>query len=169
MSALTPETITRVRARYLAGDPVRSILEDADITSSTLYHWIDGGPDEGEGPRLAPLPRRHQSLRARSAPRTASRLGLVKRLWRTAEWQVRDIEDRLRRNQQPAGERERDARMLAVIVKTVRELAAMRDKNEEDQEDDNAGLEDFRRELARRIDVLAGRRSAVAAGGDEQT
>ena len=167
MTALTPETITRIRARYLAGDPVRSILEDAEITASTLYHWIDGGPHEGEGPRLAPLPRRHQSLRARSAPRTGSRLSLVKRLWRTAEWQVRDIEDRLRRNQQPADERERDARMLAVIVKTVRELAALRDKDEDSQEEDTAKLDDFRRELARRIDALAGRGRAAAAGGDE--
>jgi hypothetical protein len=57
--------------------------------------------------------------------------------------------------------------MLAVIVKTVRELAALRDKDE-DQDDDSAGLEDFRQELARRIDALAGRTSAGAAGGDGQ-
>ncbi len=66
----------------------------------------------------------------RRKPLSGSPVSLIARLWRTAERQVRDIEDRLRLNQQPADERERDARMLAVIVKTVRDLRALRDCDE---------------------------------------
>jgi hypothetical protein len=96
-----------------------------------------------------------------------TRAAVVKRLWRTAEWQVRDIEDRMRRNQQQPDERERDARLLAVIVKTVRELGAMRDKDEQDQAADNLGLDDFRRELARKIDALVEGQRAATDRGDE--
>ena len=42
-----------------------------------------------------------------------------------AEAQVRDIEERLAHHQQQPDDRERDARTLAVLVKTMRELAAL--------------------------------------------
>lgn len=165
MSA-TPETIARVRERYAAGESVRRIMADAGISSGTFYRWIDGGPDDGAGPRLPKIPRRNQPGVRRAARRPATRLSLVKRLWRTAEWQVRDIEERLRLNQQP-DERERDARTLAIIVKTVRELRALRDADEENPAGEELDLDNFRRELARRIDALAGRQDPATDRGDE--
>jgi hypothetical protein len=93
----------------------------------------------------------------------------VKRLWRTAELQVRDIEERLRLNQLP-DERERDARVLAIIVKTVRELRAMQGADDkESAENDNAtgNIDDFRRELARKIDGIIARRGERTAGDAE--
>ena len=60
---------------------------------------------------------------------SGDRVALVGRLWRTAEAQVRDIEERLARHQQQPDERERDARTLAVLVKTMRELSALDDNN----------------------------------------
>jgi hypothetical protein len=167
MPTPTPETIAYMRARYAAGDPVPAILAAAHVSSGALYYWIDGGPDDGEGPRLPPLPRRNRYGVRRGSTRMPTRAAVVKRLWRTAEWQVRDIEDRMRRNQQQPDERERDARLLAVIVKTVRELGAMRDKDEQDQAADNLGLDDFRRELARKIDALVEGQRAATDRGDE--
>jgi hypothetical protein len=158
MTEPTPEIGAQVRARYAAGDRVADILADAGIGPGTLYYWIDGGPDDGDGSRLPPLPRRHSARVRHARSRPAARLSLVKRLWRTAEWQVRDIEDRLRANQMPPDERERDARLLAVMVKTVRELTALRDDNE--SEDAAANSDDVRRELARKLDALIAKRSA---------
>jgi len=155
--SVTPEIIARVRERYAAGDSVRSIMADTGISSAALYHWIGGGPVDESGPRLPPIPRRNTSGTRRVARKPATRLSLVKRLWRTAELQVRDIEDRVRLNQQP-DERERDARTLAVIVKTVRELRALKEADEQGPAGDDFDLDDFRRALARKIDALAGRR-----------
>ncbi len=162
MTEPTPEIGARLRARYAAGDRIADILADAKIGIGTLYYWIDGGPDDGEGSRLPPIPRRHSAKVRRVRSRPAARLSLVKRLWRTAEWQVRDIEDRLRANQQPPDERERDARLLAVLVKTVRELTALRDNNE--AEDAAANSDDVRRELAQKLDGLIAKRSAGVPG-----
>lgn len=158
MPALTPEIIALARERYLAGDPISRILADTGMAHGTLYMWLDGGPDDGSGPRLAPIPRRRTILARKRRPLAGSPVSLVNRLWRTAERQVRDIEDRLRRNQQPSDERERDTRMLAVIVKTVRELRAMQNINADQTGDTRSGLEEFRRELARKIDGLIAER-----------
>jgi len=158
MTEPTPEVGAQVRARYAAGDRVADILADAKIGPGALYYWIDGGPDDGGGSRLPPIPRRHSARVRHARSRPAARLTLVKRLWRTAEWQVRDIEDRLRANQQPSDERERDARLLAVLVKTVRELTALRDDNEAD--DAAANSDAHGQELARKLDALIARRGA---------
>ncbi len=86
------------------------------------------------------------------------------RLWRTAERQVRDIEDRLRLNLQQPDERERDARVLATMVKTLRELRALQEAEEEPSGEDEgpSNLDDFRRELARKIDGIIAARSEHA-------
>ena len=85
---------------------------------------------------LEPLPRRSTGkTRGNEKPPgtrrrrlSGDRVALVGRLWRTAEAQVRDIEERLARHQQQPDERERDARTLAVLVKTMRELSALDDQ-----------------------------------------
>ncbi len=56
---------------------------------------------------------------------TGSRTAVVKRLWRTAERQVRDIEARLIAAGQEPADRESDARLMAVLVKTLAELTAL--------------------------------------------
>ena len=46
-------------------------------------------------------------------------------MWRTAERQVEEIEDRLQAAGLELAERESNARTLAIVAKTLRELAAV--------------------------------------------
>src|SRR4029077_2230047 len=128
MPAPTPEMIALARQRYLEGVSVSKILGETGMSLGTLYLWLDGGPENDA--RLPPIQRRRVVMGKRRKPLTG-RVSLVNRLWRTAERQVCDIEDRLRLNQQQPEERERDARVLAIMVKTLRDLRALRAADEE--------------------------------------
>lgn len=98
---------------------------------------------------------------------------LVARLWRTAEAQVREVERRLADGKIEPGEREKDARTLAIVVKTLRDLLALEADEHtveatapEEEGGDVRDLDDFRRELAERIDRLRRARDADAAAGE---
>ena len=65
------------------------------------------------------------AVRRRVRHRAGSRAALVARMWRTAERQVEEIEDRLAAAGIELAERESNARTLAVVAKTLRELAAV--------------------------------------------
>jgi hypothetical protein len=165
---LSPEAGAQMRQRYLEGVPVSRILAEFGASIGTLYFWIDGGPADA-GPRLPPLPRRRVVVGQRRRPLKTSRVSLVARLWRTAERQVRDIEDRLARNQQEPSERERDARMLAILVKTLRELSsfdaldlASAQPGDNDGDDMPQDIDEFRRELTRKVEALISRRAPGA-------
>jgi hypothetical protein len=163
-----PETITQMRRQYADGVPVAKICVENNVTQSALYHWVDGGPRD-PARRLPPIPRR----RARIAKDAASEGGisndarglLVARLWRAAERQVGDIEQRLEAAGQEPPERERDARLLAILVKTLRELAAFdqahsaaQSRTEPADDDAPRDMDEFRRELARKIDAIVAER-----------
>jgi DNA-binding transcriptional MerR regulator len=162
----SPETITNIRQQYADGVPVVRILAENKVTKDTLYHWVDGGPSD-PARRLPPIPRRQTQRRSSDDPAGARRL-LVARLWRAAARQVRDIEQRLKGVGQDLPERERDVRALAVLVKTLRELAAFDEahpaaQTRTDPDDDDTGprdIDEFRRELARKMDALVARRAA---------
>jgi hypothetical protein len=166
---LSPEIIAGVRRRYADGALVSQILAEYELSIAQLYCCLDGGPP---GPdRLPPLPRRRLLPRRAREP-GAARQALVARLWRSAGKQVHEVEQRLARADLPPPERERDMRMMAVLVKTLRELTtldqAQRDeaanKDAPDDDDDDAvprDLDELRRELARRVDLIRqGRRSS---------
>ena len=57
-----------------------------------------------------------------SNPRTA----LAERLWRAADLQAAEIEARLTAGPRPVADVERDARVLSVLAKTLRELSAVK-------------------------------------------
>jgi hypothetical protein len=175
-AAKTPpsrETIIKIRQQYFENVPVDQICADNDVSTYQLYLWVDGGPRHPES-ELPPIPRRQTRMRSAHDPLEARRT-LVKRLWRAADRQVRDIEKRLQGAGQEPTERERDVRGLAVLVKTLRELAAFDEahpaaKTRTDPEDDDYGprdIDDFRRELARKMDALVARRAERAAGESE--
>jgi hypothetical protein len=165
---LSPAAGAQMRQRYLEGVPVSRILAEFGVSLGTLYFWVDGGPTDA-GPRLPPLPRRRPAVMGkRRRPLKTSRVSLVARLWRTAERQVRDIEERLALNQQDPPERERDARMLAILVKTLRELSALdalepAPAGTPDGEDDMPrDIDEFRHQLTRKVEALIARRDAGA-------
>jgi hypothetical protein len=89
---------------------------------------------------------------------------------------VHDIETRIVNATQKPEERERDARALAVMVKTLRELAVLDEeraaRRTEVSADDSepVDLDEFRRELARRMHAFIDQRTGgrVPRDPDEQ-
>ena len=129
-------------------------------------------------------PRRSAPKKKRPQALTGEREAVVQRLWRTAERQVADIEQRLMAADQEPAERERDTRMMAVLVKTLVELGALDDakpkksgargaaksspvapEQHDNASDESRSLDEFRRELARRIAALAGDEPAETDNG----
>jgi len=154
----TREQIKRARSMYEQGFTVSRILAATDMALGTLYYWLSGGPREEGGPLYPPIARRRQVVGKRRRPLETSRVSLAARLWRTAEGQVRDIEERLSRPALSPVERERDVRMLNVLVRTMRDLslfdvAAVAGGAAGASDDDPvpADIDEFRFELARRI------------------
>jgi hypothetical protein len=154
--AFPPEAVARARKLYAESSvPLSRILAEIGMTRSDLYHFVDGA-----GGTLPPLPRRGRSAGGRRSRPSGDRAGLVKRIWRTAERQVRDIEERVLRNQdQQPGERADDARTLAVLIKALRELSALDERkgakdNDLTHDDGPRDIDEFRRELARKMDAF---------------
>jgi hypothetical protein len=111
---------------YGEGFAVARCLAAGNMSMGTLYYWLDGGPrDERGATLLAAIPRRRRIMGKRRKPLAASHTSLVARLTRTAERQALDIEQRLARPDVPSPERERDVRMLASLVQSLRGLAAV--------------------------------------------
>jgi hypothetical protein len=108
------------------------------------------------------------------APRVftdADRAAVVGMLWESAERQVADLHVRVLSTGLDADERERDGRTLSVMVKTMRELAALDETtvathDDRNPEADSRDIDEFRRELARRIDALVAAQPDETDGGD---
>jgi hypothetical protein len=151
-------------------------------SAPTQFHAAARRPCEGFAMPKVPPRRKPMKKKAAAAAKqgyaNAERADVVRRLWIAAEAQVRQLEERLAASLEPA-DREREARAMAVLVKTLRdlnELDAARDKRAA-QNDDNAGatadmnhddprqIDDFRRELARRIEAIKSGATTDAAGG----
>ncbi|MGH6727087.1 MAG: hypothetical protein ACREB8_11155 [Pseudolabrys sp.] len=167
----TRDQIERARDMYVQKFTVSRILAACDMSLGTFYYWLDGGPFLGPttdktavggdepGRRMLPaIPRRRVVVGKRRKPLAASHVSLVSRLYRAAERQVFDIEQRLA---VPAGatpERERDVRMLALLTRTLRDLSAFgageargAPAREEDDDPVPENIDEVRMELARRI------------------
>lgn len=175
LKSLAPETAARLRQDYLDGVKVADILARYEVSNGTLYYWLDGGPIVDEERRLPPIPRRREVLGRRVRRLRGDRESLVARLWRAAERQVQEIEARLGADGRAAPERERDARILAVLVKTLRELAAFDDAQgsgpalpDEDEDDGPRDIDEFRRELVRKMDEVIRARSDGRVPGDAE-
>jgi hypothetical protein len=120
--------IERARAMYAEGFSVARVLAGCDMSLGTLYYWLDGGPrDERGAPLLPPLARRRVVVGKRRKPLPASRVSLLARLYRAAERQAFDIEQRLAVPGAATPARERDVRMLAALTRTLRDLSGLGD------------------------------------------
>ena len=99
----------------------------------------------------------------KSAPARTSRKTLIRRLWRTADRQVSDIEARLIAAGGDAASLERDAKTLAVLARTVRDLVALDTETTRTDKavqadahgDGPRDFEHFRRDLANTLERLA--------------
>ena len=121
-----PDVVALVRRLYADGVFVNEIVARSGIKNlNIIYRCVAGLYPDGSGVKPAPIPQRRQGVRVRH--RMGSRAALVTRMWRTAERQVEEIEDRLAVAGLELAERESNARTLAVIAKTLRELCGGRE------------------------------------------
>jgi hypothetical protein len=168
---LSLDTAMRIRRQYAEGMPVARICSDNAVSKRIVYKCIAGSP-----PGLSPLPPMpfHRSGANALQP---DRRAVVERLWRSAKREVRAIDERLARMPGDSPEREREMRVLPVLVKVVRDLTTLdraqiqqNASNDAPGDDDDAvprDLEELRRELSRRVDLLRQRRLAAGrSGGD---
>jgi hypothetical protein len=174
----TREQIERARAMYAQGFTVSRCLAATDMSLGTFYYWLSGGPQESGGPNEAgsplypPIPRRRVVTGKRRRVLSADRVSLAARLWRTAERQARDIEERLARPSAATPERERDIRMLGMVVRTLRDLDGFAGPAEDAAprapEEPKRNIDELRAELARRIHAIIEQHAEAArqAGGE---
>jgi hypothetical protein len=168
--APTLEQIERARAMYAEGFTVSRVLAANDMSLGTLYYWLDGGPAENGSPLYPPIPRRRAVLGRRRRPLAADRVSLAARLWRTAERQARDIEERLARPGAASPARERDVRMLGTLVRTLRDLSLFEAAGlagagaaPRAEEEPDIDIDALRGEFADRINALIDRYEAERA------
>lgn len=162
-----PENALRARQMYLAGAPIELIKRDTGLNLHKIYFWLAGGPETPDGSRLlAPIPPRR--VHKHSARSQAARAALVVRIMKAAERQVREIEDKLVVSGEELDSRLRNARALAVLVRTLNELSASdarapRAKKAKTPNDDPVPRDvgELRRELARRLHRLVGEAKRV--------
>lgn len=122
----TMEEIQRARSMYAEGFTVARCLAAGNMSHGTLYYWLDGGPLGADGTPLLPPIARRRVVAGKRRRAVRSDLGsLAARLYGTAERAARDIEERLKRPEGSAAERERNVRMLASITSSLRSLAAL--------------------------------------------
>ncbi|GGF53034.1 hypothetical protein GCM10007301_10650 [Azorhizobium oxalatiphilum] len=176
----SPETTEQARALYARGVPVRTIMADTGLSRRQIYYWLDRGPGRDAEATPKPTPRRATRRRSDLArpPSLEARRRLMGRLWRAAECQISEIEDRLvaataGEADAPPRDAERDARALAVLARVMRELSALDAAARRDRAADEAGRasrdpETFRRELARRLaQIQSGEKGAAAQAEGE--
>jgi hypothetical protein len=155
--------VALVRRLYAEGVYVNEIVAQSGIKNlNIIYRCVAGLYPDGSGVKLAPIPQRRQGVRVRH--RGGSRTALVTRMWRTAERQVEEIEDRLAVAGLELAEREGNARMFAIMAKTLRDLSAVdektRNKESKKANDDDTpprNIDELRRELAKKLESFVAR------------
>jgi len=169
-SPLPVEKAVAIRNDYVAGMTVRDICRKHQVSQWTAYHCLAGGPLVNGKRMFEPIP-----LRGTIRLRSTDRKKLVQRLWQAADAHAQTLEGRLKKATAPA-ERESATRAMAVLVKTVRDLleldAARPDPKvkpgaeppPEVKDDDPREIDEFRRELARRIAALDAAATGEIAG-----
>jgi hypothetical protein len=175
-----PENALRARQMYSEGATTRDILAETELSHWALYHWLAGGPKQENGERLLPeVPKRRMVVRRKILKE--NRIALINRMMKTAERQVYDIEARLAGSKQAPGERERDARTLAVLAKTLQSLTAIdalhepkvgktKPKPLDDDDDEDripASIDALRRELSDRMAGMVAGASRRVSGKTE--
>lgn len=146
-----PEQITQAHLLYAQGQSQRAVAAAVGIPVSTLRYHLKRPLTQ-----LAPPPRPilRQSLEPKNRPL------LIARLWTAAERQVHEIEARLVEAGGDAATLERDARTLAILAKTVRDLMALdAAANPKPDKDDGENtpprnIDAFRRALAQKLEEL---------------
>jgi hypothetical protein len=171
-----PEVAQRARQMYADGVDTRTIMAETDFSLEKLYNWVDGRASRKGEQLLPPLPRRRVVRHLRISP--GDRRSLVERMMRSAERQVAEIELRVG---SPRHDREKDARMLAVLARAMRELTAVdalnrdlerakdpapdTDKSGQSDEPVPRDVEELRRSVSRKLQAIIAERTGDVDSG----
>jgi hypothetical protein len=159
----------RARQMYADGALVDDILAETRLSLHALYRAIEA--HDG----LPALPKRRIVRHARIS--AGDRVSVIARIMRSSERQVAEIEKRIGTDNDKG---EKDARTLALISRTMRELTAIEMMNktlntpepappEDDQDRPPDDIDEFRAELTRRIQsIIASGETAGPPGSDER-
>ena|SRR6185437_3688679 len=167
-----PETALRARQMYIEKFAVQEILAATGLKRWKLYFWLNGGPTINGECALPPIPLRKLVKRRRISK--ARRIALVTRMMRAAERQLGEIEKRLAAPAPEAAEWVRDARLMAVLAKTLRELTALDPHYDEkkvaparanDNDRTPRNIDEIRRSLSRKLEALVAEQEAELSGG----
>jgi hypothetical protein len=167
-----PQTALLARRMYAERKPVRAILAETGLSHDQLYRALDGLPQPDGGSLLPPIPRRRTIVRKTS--RAATRVALVARLMRAAELQVHGLEQQLAKAGYVPGESERNSRATALLARTMRELAAIDERDASRKAPNKSGesnddtipldIDELRRSLARKLDALVAEQQGAVPG-----
>jgi hypothetical protein len=168
--SLPPEEVVDIRQKYAANVVVKNICAQHLISRWRVYRCLDRACD-ADGNPLPQIPRRRSGVR-RHRKLNGDPAGLIARLRRTADGQLRELEDRLARRAQEPGERERDARVMALLSRALKDLVAIEKLEKgapergaaKDEEADVRDVDAFRRDLVRQMDAIIARRADGGCG-----
>ena len=156
-----PETALRARQDYIDGKTVKAILADSDFCLDQLCHWLDGRRQTDGTTLLPPIPRRR--IIVRKEGRAATRLALVERLMRAAEMQIHSMEQRMASAGYEANPG--DARVTAVLARTMRELGAhdeqsptrkpSKERSESNDDSTPLDIDELRKSLLQNLKLLS--------------
>jgi hypothetical protein len=156
----------RARQMYADGATTAAIRAQTGLTHHALYRAIEGGGG------LPALPKRRIVRKARIS--AGDRVSLIARIMRSSERQVAEIEKRIGTSDDKA---DKDARALALISRTMRELTAIEVMNKalttrpdppaDDEDRPPDDIDEFRAELTRRIQSIIASGESAAVPGDD--
>lgn len=171
------------RAQYEAGVPLESIARSLGMSRATLRRCMEdlGWPPRRRLARLAPAPMKrlpppHQPSAPDAAP-PAMIIGptaaLVTRVLATVDRELAAVDRILDTLGPPEPDAvERGARTLASLARTLRDITQMRQggasPRDNDDEPEIRDLDEFRRDLARRLDRLVADATAIPADAAER-
>jgi hypothetical protein len=179
---IPPALLRRIRHAYETTDtPLDTLAARAGVSRRTLLArarsagWRMRGemppppataPKRSGGkPSVPAAGRAAAGGAAQEADGLAARMRLAARIQRSVERELDAVERALAHIAPGDGsEAERTARTLASLARTLREVVALDSQSSAETDDDDAGprdLDEFRRELARRMDAIIARREAA--------
>lgn len=180
-----PVWASAARQAYLDGTSLAKLQATYKASPSTLYIWIDRVVAADGSITLQPVPRRRIAAPGPSAAQQTLRVALVRRLWRAADAQMRQLERRIAALDPEAPPGDAEAKALGLIARIVRELMTLDaasaashkpsggEKDDErpfsaaDRERETARIAQLRAEIARRLAGDDDGAEAVDAGRDD--
>ena len=175
-AAAKPDTAKRPRAKVLKEPPSHLVVDDSDRAAVAL---VSAATAKAAGASRAPRKRSAVDRLNDPPPGQEPAISLVQRVGDAIERELEKIERLIGDSHIPPlarADAESRARVLASLARTLKEVMRLREQERDADEDkakaadDDAvprDLDEFRRELSRRLEGMVGATAPLPAGGDE--